>query len=74
MCIYIPPVAARERGSRRIYLIFCVRPLHVCSFYFTGHYQSLRTWDEQQVKFLALFCIITLTAKVGELCGTSNLL
>ena len=69
ICIYISPMAARERGSWCVYLIFCVRPLHVCSFYFTGHYQSLRTWDEQQVRLSRFLYNHIFTVKVGEPCG-----
>ncbi len=33
-----------------MYIIFCVRPLQVCSFYYTGQYQSLHTWNGQQYR------------------------
>ena len=42
--MYITDVA-RERGKSVYLHIFCVRLLHVCSFHYSGQFQSLRLWE-----------------------------
>ncbi len=44
--------------------IFCVRLLHVCSFYSTGQYQSLQVWDELTV-WLSRFFISIINSYTG---------
>ena len=44
-----------------VYTYFCVRLCVVCSFYYTGHYQSLYAWDGRQIRLSRIFHIHNLT-------------